>query len=210
MQHTIVSAAHQLLEEVFFEFGQRWIPDVLAAQRPDCPAAVELTRWPSILARLPVGQGAPRLDTHHVVCLYTQMRRLRNVSCHRISVFGTELAVLVKDAAEVIGDGERAALLRVIYCEVVAALEAIRAERVAINGRAEEGELAQIIDLWEDLDQAVAGDALDEMWREIVAGIRKEDEGHRLFVGEVLHEAVTKAMGRWAAIGRSSERFGDF
>lgn len=192
----VISSVQQVLEEAFYAFALKWLPDMLKAKRLDCSQAVELTKWPLLIKESKAqlqGSGAPYPYVHH---LNESMNRLRTIAVHRSSTFVTVIAQLVTDAAAVadlLGDTERTASLRAVHVEIINATGIIRAERVAIKGRTDT-KLAEIRQARGSTDKGLAG--REELERKVVEEMLEEDVVFRRLAGQVLEENVGKALAK--------------
>lgn len=86
-QHIILTGAQYLLEECCFEFARRWFPDHLTHRGWDCPAAVELTSWVTVLDDQNCREllaSATSLDGSTLDEVFRRLRGLRNSAVHRV------------------------------------------------------------------------------------------------------------------------------
>jgi hypothetical protein len=192
-QHTVLLTAQTLLEEACFAFAQRYMPAVLHSAGYDCPAAVELTEWATILTkhRFKLGAAATSsLKTPLFPALLSSMRTLRHTAVHRNPVSTAVVCQLVSsaaDLAEVLQESARASLIREICGKVEATLKEAHTARQALTANAHR-ELEEI---------RQARQELNKRENAILAKALSDDAESRRELGHTLKQAVAHTIMNW-------------
>jgi len=204
-QHTVLVTAQRLLEEACFEFAQRYMPSVLQSAGYDCPAAVELTQWATILTkhRFKLGKAATSsLKTPLFPALVLSMRTLRNTAVHRIPASTAVVCQLVSsaaDLAEVLQESARASLMREICGKVDATFKEADAVRQALTASAHR-ELEEIRQAREELNKRE---------KAILAKTLSDDAECRRELGHALKQAVGHTIMKWEEARASASSGGN-
>lgn len=196
-QHLIMTSAQQILEECCFDFAQAWIPDVVQAQGWDCAAAVELSKWATIMKKRTVPVQALNLPpSSSVHTLLSRTHKLRHTAVHRLATPARGISELLGPAvrlAEALRDENRAAQLRRMKAEVDDKIEAMELTKNVLKNEAV-AKLSEIQRQREELDKQEA---------EAVEKMQREDGDNKLLVGRLIEEAVGSILNDKAGMAEN-------
>ncbi|KAI9670786.1 MAG: hypothetical protein M1817_003897 [Caeruleum heppii] len=179
-----------LLERVCFEFGQKWLPQVLEARKWNCQEAVELTKWTKILSKHKTQLPKDAISTGHgplndSVVFATE--RLRHAAVHRLPSTAAGVQQMISSAAKLasaLNDTMRAAKIEHLHDALETHVRDMEGNKEFLESRLDQE--------FKAIDEQRA--KLDRRECEAVAAMVSDDNEHQASLGPLLDQATADLL----------------
>lgn len=195
IQYLVLTRAQQLLEQCCYDFTAEWLPELHEQRGWDCYEAIELNEWTcTVVKRLPkLPPNCPLASAQEpegsLVGILTSINNIRHSAVHRLPTTAKGILEMIRSAtgfARVLQDSVREEQFHELYQQLEGKIRASELNKNFLETKLED-ELQKI---------ARKRKELDEMEKESVAMILKQDEDHGSLIGVLLSESVTQIFDR--------------
>lgn len=191
-QHRILAASQTALEESCFEFAQKWLPHVLAAQHWDCAAAVELTRWSKVFKqncnKIP-GGAITIVGEASLSQVLAETHKLRHAAVHRLPTTAREIGKFIIAAlhlVQALQDSKRVSQFDELHHKMQNQIKAMELHKNALEDN-----------LKRDLDSIAARRReLDRQEEECIRNMYSADYENKMLIASLLDEAVQRLFAQ--------------
>ncbi|KAI9782819.1 MAG: hypothetical protein M1839_004570 [Geoglossum umbratile] len=185
VQHQIITTVQLILEQSCFDFGEAWLPGLMALHNWTCSEAVELTKWTKLMSR-----HESRIATTGVIQTDPEKpfkealiatNKIRHSAVHRLHTSARGIEQMIADAValtETLKDTERAGYLGAMGRKVALRIEEAEQNTTILENRLME-ELADIAKRRAELDK------LEEL---AISTMVNEDRDSKAAIGLALCE----------------------
>ncbi|KAI0105808.1 hypothetical protein F4814DRAFT_442222 [Daldinia grandis] len=188
-QHIILSEAQRMLEESCFEFTRKHMPALLENTGLDCASSLELTKWTRLLAKMAdeIPEVAFDLGETPLREVLFSTDKLRHSAVHRVPMTARGIKDLLESAvtlAFTIGDHKHGGQLEEICYELDNKVKAMELNKNALV-------YSTTADL-QDIQRR--REELDNLEKEVLATMVKNDQKNRGFIGALLEDSVSRIL----------------
>lgn len=110
VQHRVLTAIQNLLEEACYDFAVKWLPHVLEEMNWTCSEAVEMAKWKTVLSG-PLPEGSITLSGRYSINhRLGEAVRIRNITQHREPCDNNSIRKMISSAqnlVEIFSDHDR-------------------------------------------------------------------------------------------------------
>ncbi|MCJ1482785.1 hypothetical protein MMC06_002951 [Schaereria dolodes] len=185
-QHNLLKIIQALLEECCFDFGKKWLPEILAAKGWECPESVELNIWAYTLLKK-TGTIPPTafnsVAEKDFAQVLSAIPKIRHTAVHRLQTTAAGILSMVETAialANMLKDEARASELDRIRKGLAESIEEILQNQILLESKLSD-ELQSI---------AKRRAELDELENLAVKGAVDNDLENRKSVGSALTSLI--------------------
>ena len=187
-QHRILTRIQSMLEESCFEFGKRWLPELLASQGWESPEAVELNTWTKKLLKhmkdIPPSATDMIAGKSWKEVLFAT-NALRHAAVHRLRTTVAGILGLIDSAialAKMLLDAERVVEIGKIRDGLQSSSEAMLQSKNLLESK-----------LLDELDAIATRRAeLDDLERLAIENMTRSDKGNQTSIGLALDDFLER------------------
>lgn len=187
-QHRVLNKIQALLEESCFEFGKKWLSQIIAREGWEGPESGELTKWTMHLKKhikhipIPASCQIAGIDWERV---FSGCRQLRHTAVHRLRITAKGILSLLDDAndlTKMLNDIERSSRIETVKDRLQSSIDDMVRNKHLLEEK--------LIDELQVIAKRRA--ELDYLGRAAVDNMRTSDEEYITLVGSALESVVMR------------------
>ena len=192
-QHFILTNTQRLLEECCYDFTLKCLPEILEQRQWDCPEAIELNKWISVvvkrLGKLPAGCFETSIENPAttLASMLAPISKVRHSAVHRLPTTAKGISEMIRCAiqfAKILRSSACEQQLHKLNHELEGKIHALELNKNFLEAKFE-GEMRDI---------ARQRRELEDKEKEALSIMLREDEDYSSLIGTLLSQGVAEIL----------------